>query len=66
MNAQSRLLTRIGTALKRHGVSPTQFGYLAVGDPGILRRLRDGRQARQAMLNALQAKLDELEDGDMG
>ena len=66
MNAQSRLLPRIGTELKRHGVSPTQFGYLAVGDPGILKRLRDGRQARQKLLDALQAKLEDLEDwGDI-
>ena len=61
MTEQDSLLDDIDFALKASGVSATAFGYKAVGDPGILRRLREGREARPALLKKLKSALADME-----
>ncbi len=39
MSGQRELLSDIEMALTAHGCTVTRFGYMATGDPGILKRL---------------------------
>lgn len=62
---QDDILTDIDFALAAQGCSAMRFGYLATGDPGILRRLRRGRRGRPALLAKLRDALERLEQGKL-
>jgi predicted transcriptional regulator len=49
------LLTEIETVLKNTGMSPSQFGDLAVGDRSFVFDLRDGRDLRLSTVKKVRA-----------
>lgn len=57
------LARKVGAHIKRAGISATRFGYEAAGDPGFLRKLRDGHDFRVSTLERVQAYLNEPKRG---
>lgn len=55
------ILAAVETALALHGISQSRFGYIAVGDPALVKRLRDGVVLRDPRRAKVQAALDKLE-----
>lgn len=55
------LLTRVEKFLKLRRMPPTRFGRDAVGDPGFVFALRDGREPRSATVRRV---LDYLDDNE--
>lgn len=57
----SNLLSRVESVLLIHEVSATRFGYVAVGDPALVGRLRRGmipRPRRRAKIEAALTKIE--------
>lgn len=52
---------KIERFLRRTDMPATRFGRLAVGDPGLVRDLRNGRELRQPTVARLEAFLAEQE-----
>ncbi len=52
-------LPRVERALKKSGLSATAFGYMYFGDPGIVNKLRKGRNLK-GLRERMQALLEEL------
>lgn len=48
--------------LRRTAMPATRFGKLAVGDPGLVRDLRNGREPRPKMVARIEAFLAEQRD----
>ena len=55
------LLLRIDRVLRSTMMPPTRFGRLAIGDPNLVRQLRQGRQLRPATVSRVLAYLCEQE-----
>lgn len=55
------LLRRIELYLKQTGTAPARFGRDAVGDPSLMRDLRNGRELRPRTTERLVAFLDARE-----
>lgn len=55
------LLLRIDRVLRDTRMPPTRFGRLAVGDPNLVRQLRQGRQLRPATASRVLAYLSQQE-----
>ncbi len=55
------LLLRIDRVLRSKRMPPTRFGRLAIGDPNLVRQLRQGRQLRPATARRVSAYLSEQE-----
>jgi hypothetical protein len=55
------LLRRIELYLKQTGTAPARFGRDAVGDPSLMRDLRNGRELRPRTAERLVAFLDDRE-----
>ena len=53
------ILTRIERHLLRTRMAPTTFGRIAVGDPRLVADLRRGRRVGAALVDRIQAYLDE-------
>ena len=59
-NQLDPLAPRIEEALILTGMSATRFGYLAVGDPAFVTKMRRGRQFRRPMIEKVEAFLASL------
>jgi len=46
IDVRKQILKEIEVFLKVSGMSRTQFGYLAVGDPGFVKAIEKGREPR--------------------
>jgi hypothetical protein len=55
------LLRRIELYLKQSGTAPARFGRDAVGDPNLMRDLRNGRELRTRTAERLAAFLESRE-----
>lgn len=55
------LLPDIENALALHQISQTRFGYIAVGDPALVKRLREGMVMREDRRGKVEAALRKLE-----
>lgn len=55
------LLRRIELYLKQSGIAPARFGRDAIGDPSLMRDLRNGRELRPRTAERLVAFLDDRE-----
>lgn len=55
------LLNRVERYLKRSDIPATVFGREALGDPNLVRELRNGREPRPHTLRRLHAFLDRAE-----
>jgi len=53
------LLLRIDRLLRHTRMPPTRFGRLAIGDPNLVRQLRQGRQLRPTTVSRVLAYLCE-------
>jgi hypothetical protein len=51
---RAAVLFRVERHLARAGISATRFGYLVSGDPGLVRKLRDGRDFKVATLEKVE------------
>lgn len=40
------LIKDIDALIERHGITPTDFGLLSIGDPNLYRHLKNGRNPR--------------------
>jgi hypothetical protein len=58
------LLRRIELYLKRSGTAPARFGRDAIGDPSLMRGLRNGRELRGRTAERVIAFLDVREAPD--
>lgn len=56
------LLQRVEKYLKVKRMPPTRFGREAVGDPGFVFGLRDGREPRSATVRRVLDYLDDHEE----
>lgn len=52
---------KIEKFLRRTDMPPTRFGRLAIGDPRLVRDLRNGREPRPRMVARIEAFLAEQE-----
>lgn len=59
IDTRKQILTEIELFLKRSGMSRTQFGYEAVGDPGFVKSIERGREPRFAMRMRVQRFIEE-------
>jgi hypothetical protein len=55
---------RVERYLRTSGVAPSRFGRVAVGDPGFVTDMRNGRELRARTVARVQAFLDAVENGD--
>lgn len=53
------LAPRIEEALLLSGMSQTRFGYVEFGDPAFIKKMREGRHFRRAMVDRIEAMLKE-------
>jgi hypothetical protein len=63
MTTKPTLLDKIEGVMDLTGMSATKFGYLAVGDPAFVLKLRRGRQSRPGTVKKVMAFLDEVTAG---
>jgi hypothetical protein len=56
------LLRRIEDYLRESGIPPTRFGREAMGDPGFVTGLRNGREPRSATVRRVEAFLEQAAD----
>ena len=56
------LVRKIEIFLRRTGLSATRFGRLAVGDPSLVRGLREGRIPRPRMEQRVEHFMNAYED----
>ena len=54
------LLDQIETYLTQHGMPPTKFGRLVVGDPRFVEDLRGGRMPRRRTCERVRSYLEVL------
>ena len=62
-------MSRVDAFLDRTGMGPTTLGRQAVGDPNLVRQLRDGRSPTLAMVDQVMAFMeayDQAPSGDRG
>lgn len=57
------VLRKVEKFLRRSDMPPTKFGRLAVGDPRLVRDLRNGREPRARTVARIEAFLA-TQDGD--
>ena len=61
MDATSqKLLTDIEACLELFGISQTRFGYVVMGDPAFVGRLRNGREIRPTTRARVEAGLQDI------
>lgn len=53
-NEAKVFLSRIERFLKSAGMSATQFGYMSIGDPALVRDLKRGRVLRTSTIEKIQ------------
>lgn len=51
------VLSRVERHIAREEISATRFGYLCCGDPGFVRKLREGRDFKVATLEKVESYL---------
>lgn len=61
IDTRKQILAEITAFLKKSGMSRTQFGYLAAGDPGFVRKVENGREPRFETRQRLQGFIKSYE-----
>jgi len=59
IDTRKQILHEIEVFLKASGMSRTQFGYMAVGDPGFVKAIEKGREPRFDMRMRVQRFIEE-------
>ena len=59
--AMRGVLAKIESHLREASMSATQFGYLSIGDPALVRDLKRGRVLRAATVRKIQEYIEENE-----
>lgn len=56
------LLVRIDAFLVKHQMADSRFGTMAVNDPSVISRLREGREPRSKTIKRLNSFMDDYEN----
>lgn len=56
-NHSSRFLDRLEKAMSQTGLTQTAFGYLYFGDPGFMRRAREGHLYQRRTVDKIESVL---------
>lgn len=56
------LIGDVDAFIERHGMTPTDFGLLSIGDPNLYRHLKKGRNPRFATLDRIRSFMRKCEE----
>ena len=63
MTTREKLIEEIDTILRLTGMKPTRLGTLALNDPSILQRLREGKDVRLSTADRLREFMKDYRPG---
>jgi predicted transcriptional regulator len=55
MSETEKFLDELMTFIDEHGLTESKFGTMAVSDPSLIRKIRDGRSVSLKMVDRLRA-----------